>query len=194
MHKREERRRPAVTRGGCCRLSWLAVAAALALPAAALAASVNGTIADGFYATVEAPHVPTGEDVEFTLHKHSYISGLVLVCSPNAKDASLIADSGEANIGNTADDKKVALRKGDFSYDGPAKLGPADAGAKKVGTTTLDIKGKYVPHGKVYHYTGSIQNKVTATLIFEGTATSPGCIDLPKGHKFYLYTAVSAGG
>jgi hypothetical protein len=175
-------------------IGGLAAAAALTLPALALAKSLNDQIPNGYYATVIEQHVPSGEDVEFTLRNHSYLSTLTLGCAPNATNASLISDSGYANILNWAGEKKVALRNGNFSYSGPAKVTAAYDGAPKVATATLTISGHYVPHGKVYHYLGSLDNQVTATLVFEGTASSAACANLPKGHKFLLYSTVSSGG
>jgi hypothetical protein len=173
-------------------IGGLAAAAALTVPALALAKSLNDQIPNGYYSTVVEKHVPSGEDVEFTLHNHAYLSTLTLACAPNATNAGLISDSGYANILNWADEKKVALRNGNFSYNGPAKVTAAYDGAPKVATATLTISGHYVPHGKVYHYLGSLDNKVTATLIFEGTASSPACANLPAGHKFLLYSTVSS--
>ena len=173
-------------------LGAVAAIGLLALPTLALATSVNAQIPDGYYSTVVEKGVPTGEDVEFNLHKHTYLSMLTLTCTPNATNATLISTSGYANILNWANKKKVPLNNGRFSYNGPAKVTAAYAGAKKVATARLTISGRYVPHGKVYHYLGSLQNKVTATLIFEGTASSPACKALPKGHKFLLYSTTSS--
>jgi hypothetical protein len=171
----------------------VAVGALVVLPGLALASSANDKIPNGYYATVVGErHVPTGEDVEFTLQRHSALNGLSLTCYPNPAVASETADSGYAQVLSYA--KKVTLKNGNFSYHGSAKVTAAYAGAPKVATATLIIKGKYEPHGKVYHYTGTIENKVTATLTFEGTATSTACASKPKTNKFYLYRTVSSGG
>ena len=165
----------------------------LAIPVVGLAASVNSKIPNGYYATVEHAHVPGGEDVEFTLHSHSYLTGLTLACNPNSTYAPLIANSGYAQILNWATPKRVPLKNGRFSYSGPAKVTAGYEGAPKVGTATLTIKGHDVRNGHVYHYTGTIGNKVTATLIFQGTATSTACTGLPANHVFRLYQTVSTG-
>lgn len=172
----------------------LTAAGVLALPAIGLAASVNSKVPNGYYATIEHAHVPGGEDVEFTLHSHSYLTTLTLTCNPDSTDATLIANSGYAQILNWATPKRRPLHNGSFSYSGPAKVTAAYAGAPKVGTATLAIKGHYVRNGHVYHYTGTIGNKVTATLIFQGTATSTACTGLPANHGFRLYHTVSTGG
>jgi hypothetical protein len=172
----------------------LVAAGVLALPAIGLAASVNSKIPNGYYATVEHAHVPGGEDVEFTLHRHSYLTSLTLTCNPDSTYANLIANSGYAQILSWATPKRLTLSHGSFSYSGPAKVTAAYAGAPKVGTATLTIKGHYVRNGHAYHYTGTIDNKVTATLIFQGTATSTACTGLPANHGFRLYHTVSTAG
>ena len=193
VHSRGHDRQASPSRRRRLTLGALAAAVVLALPAIALATSVNAQIPDGYYATVVEKGVPSGEDVEFTLHNHAYLSTVTLGCTPNAANATLIANSGEANIANWAE-RKVKLNGGRFSYSGPARVTADAAGEPKVATTRLTLEGSYVPHGKVYHYLGSLQNKVTATLIFQGTAYSPACTDLPKGHRFLLYSTASATG
>jgi hypothetical protein len=167
-----------------------ALVGAIALPTVAPAAPI-ATVANGYYATVEIAHVPSGEDVEFTLVDHAHLVGLSLTCLPNAADAKLIATSGYNHILNVAKGKWVVLRNGHFTYSGTAKVTAGYAGAPKVAIATLSIKGYVVRNGPVYHYTGTIGNKVTATLIFEGTATSSACSGLPANHLFRLYSAVS---
>lgn len=179
------RRRTAIT---------LAAAGALAFPALVLAASVNDKIHNGFYSTVGEKGVPGGEDVEFTLSNHSKVNDLFLGCAPDAADAALIADSGYAGIGVWAP-APIALSNGSFSYSGPAKVTAAYRGAPQVDTTTLTIQGHYVPKGHVYHYAGGIAGeKVTARLIFKGTATAPACTGLPADQAFRLYRTTHTGG
>jgi hypothetical protein len=170
--------------------SAVAVLGTLGRSASAPAAPTT-PVANGYYATVEVAHVPGGEDVEFTLADHADLVGLSLTCLPDAADAKLIATSGCDHILNVASVKWVALRSGHFDYSGTAKVTAGYAGAPKVATATLSIKGYVVRNGPVYHYTGTIGNKVTATLVFEGTATSSACTGLPANHLFRLYSAVS---
>src|ERR1035437_2415949 len=92
------------------------------LPVAALASSVNSKIPNGYYATVVVANVPSGEDVEFTLHQDSFLTSLTLTCQPNATDAKLIADVAEVNILNWAIPKHVTLSNGSFFYSGLANV------------------------------------------------------------------------
>jgi hypothetical protein len=173
----------------------LAAAGALALPAIALAASVNHKIPNGYYATVGEPKVPGGEDVEFTLHNHSTLTGLALGCTPDAADAALIANSGYAGILLWVPPGQVSLTNGSFSYNGPAKVTAGYLGAPQVDTATLTLNGHYVRKGPVYHYAGGILGeKVTAMLIFEGTANSTACTGLPADLTFRLYHTTHTGG
>jgi hypothetical protein len=186
MRSTGQRRRRAAT--------TLAAAGALAFPALVLAAAAHNKIPNGFYATVDETGVPGGEDVEFTLASHSSVTKLFLGCAPDAADAALIANSGYAGIGIWAP-APIALSNGSFSYSGPAKVTAAYEGAPQVDTTTLTIQGRYVRKGHVYHYAGGIAGeKVTARLVFKGTATSPACTGLPADQAFRLYHTTHTGG
>lgn len=171
-------------------VSAIALVASIALPAVAPAAP-DSPVANGYYATVEMGHVPSGEDVEFTLVDHAHLVGLSLTCLPNAADSKLISTSGYNHILSLASVKWVSLIAGHFTYSGLAKVTAGYAGAPKVASATLSVKGYVVRNGPVYHYTGTIGNKVTATLMFEGTATSSACAGLPTNHLFRLYSTAS---
>lgn len=166
----------------------LAAVGTLVFPATALASSVNAKIANGYYSTVQVAHVPGGEDVEFTLVDHSYLRGLRLTCSPDAAVAKLVASSGYAYVFILLNVKQITLINGNFHYSGVATVSSTPKLSGRVATAKFTVKGSYVPNGPVYHYTGSLDNKVTATLIFMGTATSTACAGLPANHVFRLYS------
>lgn len=171
----------------------LAVVGTVSFPATALASSVNAKIPNGYYATLEVPHVPGGEDVEFTLVNHSYIRSLSFTCLPDAAVSKLVQNSGYASVFNLINVKQLTLANGTFAYSGVDIVSSTPRLPGKVTTAKLTLKGSYVHNGPVYHYTGSIGNKVTATLILVGTATSTECTGLPANHVFRLYTTVSVG-
>ena len=171
-------------------VSAIVVVGTFSLPAVAPAAP-STTIANGYYATVEIAHVPSGEEVAFTVVNHAHLAGLSLTCLPNAADAKLIASSGVKYVSSWASVKWIPLTAGHFTYSGLAKVTAGYGGAPKVGSAKLSVKGYVVRNGPVYHYTGTIGNKVTATLIFEGTASSSACVGLPANHLFRLYSTTS---
>lgn len=184
--------------GGAVR-RWLRAVVSLAavgtvvFPATALATSVNVKIANGYYSTVEVVHVPSGEDLSFTLVDHSDLRSLALTCTPNSAVSKLVQGSGYGVVFILPTVKQIALSNGNFNFSGVAAVSGTPTLAGKVTTTKFTVRGAYVPNGPSYHYTGSLNNKVTATLIFEGTASTTACTGLPANHIFRLYRTQSVG-
>lgn len=169
----------------------LVAAATVAFPATAFATSLNAKIPNGYYATLEVAHVPGGEDLSFTLVAHQDLRALTLTCAPNATIAKLVQGSGYADVFVLTTVKQITLINGAFHFAGVAAVSSTPKLAGKVASTTFTVKGSYVHNGPTYHYTGSIGNKVTATLVFQGTATSSACVGLPANHVFRLYVTRS---
>jgi hypothetical protein len=165
----------------------------LAFPATAHASSVNAKIANGYYSTVDVAHVPGGEALSFTLVGHTDLRALALTCTPDAAVSKLVRDSGYGVVFILPTVKQLILSNGNFNFSGVAAVSEMPKLTGKVTTAQFTVKGSYVPNGPSYHYTGSLQNKVTATLVFEGTATSSACTGLPANHIFRLYTTRSVG-
>jgi hypothetical protein len=152
---------------------------AAALPGLAAADSSPHPVKTGFYSSLVGVR---SSDVEFHVRSHSRIPDLALVCAP--VDPSQSTTTVDIAIHPPA----LHLSGGRISYDGPATITGAYAGAPKITTTTLTIRGHHV-NGPVHHYTFEGRH-LTQTTAFEGNAASPACTALPRGGAFTLFGPV----
>jgi len=190
--KRHERR------GGGVRRRWRRVAsvttvAVLGWPVGAQASTSTTLIPDAHYATVVSPRVPSGEAVSFTLVHHEVLTHLVLSCFPDAAVAARAHSNGYANVFVSPRAATIALVNGAFRFSGVADVSSSPRRADQVATASLTITGRYVAHGPSYQYFSAMDNQVTATLVFQGTATTSACTGLPANHVFHLYATRSVG-
>lgn len=161
-------------------LALAALAVAAALPTTAGALSSAKAVKTGFYSTLVGVKSTT---VEFHVRKHNRIPDLALLCVPS--DPSQSTTSVDIAVHPPA----LRLSNGHFSYHGPATITEAYAGAPKITTTTVTIKGSHV-NGPVHFYTFE-NRRLHQTTAFKGTASSPACSSLPRRGAFTLFGPIA---
>jgi hypothetical protein len=173
------------------RWRWGAVTALVTLAAVAPAvrahaSSLQDRIANGRYATVFTPGVPSGEQLSLSIVNNS-IATMELTCFPSDAVAPLLHGSHYANVFIIPPVARIHIVQGHFRYSGSAAVSSTPRLADKVTTAKFTLKGSYLPAGPSYHYFSALDNEVISTLVFQGTATTTACVGLPANRTFRLY-------
>jgi hypothetical protein len=149
------------------------------LPSLAAAGPAVHAVKTGYYSTLVGVK---STSVEFHVRKHSQIPDLALICVPS--DPS----QATSTVDIAVHPRTLRLTNGRLSYHGPATITAAYAGAPKLATTTVTIKGYHV-NGPVHYYTFE-NRRLHETTAFKGTTSSPGCASLPRKGAFTLFGPV----
>jgi hypothetical protein len=150
------------------------------LPSLAAAGPAAHAVKTGYYSTLVGVKSTT---VEFHVRKHNRIPDLALICVPS--DPSQSTSTVDIAVHPPA----LRLTNGQLSYHGVATITEAYAGAPKITTTTVTIKGTHV-NGPVHYYTFE-NRRLHETTAFKGTASSPACSSLPRRGAFTLFGPVA---